>query len=323
MTNVLHITNGDSAVSLLREAGITGHHLPWRDVLHDGPVPGSLSLEQLSKVRAAFIADTGWASLSDVEQDFKDRDATLKTSFSYSKVLLWFEHDLYDQLQILQILDWFAEQDIDGFDLGLICTEHYLGHMTPDSIGSLRRFEEKVTDAQLHLAQAAWNAFRAPTPHEWFALLERDTSALPFLSDAILRMLEEYPDTATGLSKTESRLMARLAKGTSTPAALFGHNQRQERRVYLGDWSFWEILNGLITGAQPLLSWVDASGQVTTRNAKCELKLTESGSGVLAGEYNRLDINRAPRWYGGVEPNQTYTWCWNAAACRPQKRMNN
>lgn len=323
MTNVLHITNGDSAVSLLREAGITGHYLPWRDVLHDGPVPGDLSLEELSKVRAKFIADMGWASHADAEQDFNDRDDTLKNCFGYSKVLLWFEHDLYDQLQILQILDWFAEQDMDGFEVGLICTEQYLGHMTPDSIGGLMRFEEKVTGVQLHLAHIAWNAFRAPTPLDWFELLEHDTSALPFLRDAILRMLEEYPNTVTGLSKTETRLMTRLDAGVSTPAALFSHNQQQEQRVFLGDWSFWEIINGLISTAPPLVAWVAGAGPVTTQNVKHDLGLTESGRHVLSGQQNRLDIDRFERWYGGVEPNQVYTWCWDASACRPQKRMNN
>ncbi|MEJ2177800.1 MAG: hypothetical protein P8Y12_07580, partial [Gammaproteobacteria bacterium] len=63
MTEILHITNGDSTVCLLRAAGIEGEYLPWRDVLHDGPVPGGITLEQLSKVRAKFIAGSGWGEL--------------------------------------------------------------------------------------------------------------------------------------------------------------------------------------------------------------------------------------------------------------------
>ncbi len=44
MESILNITNGDSAVELMRKAGISGEYLPWRDVLHDGPVPAGLSL---------------------------------------------------------------------------------------------------------------------------------------------------------------------------------------------------------------------------------------------------------------------------------------
>jgi hypothetical protein len=39
MPETLVVTNGDAAVERLAAAGITGEILPWRDVLHDGPVP--------------------------------------------------------------------------------------------------------------------------------------------------------------------------------------------------------------------------------------------------------------------------------------------
>ena len=79
----------------------------WQDVLHDGPVPDNLSLEELSKVRAQLIIDCGWGAAEDIRQSFIARDNALKSFASHEKVILWFERDLYDQLQILQILDWF------------------------------------------------------------------------------------------------------------------------------------------------------------------------------------------------------------------------
>jgi len=60
LTQRLNITNGDSAAGTLSEAGVEGKILPWRDVLHEGPVDSSLSLEELSKVRARFISGRNW-----------------------------------------------------------------------------------------------------------------------------------------------------------------------------------------------------------------------------------------------------------------------
>ena len=60
MTNILNITNGDSAVHIMQEAGVPGIFLPWRDVLHDGPVPEDLTLDKLSRIRAKFIIGRGW-----------------------------------------------------------------------------------------------------------------------------------------------------------------------------------------------------------------------------------------------------------------------
>ena len=59
---MLHVTNGDVAAGVLRAAGMEGDILPWRDVLHEGPVRADLPLEELSKLRARFIAEAGWAN---------------------------------------------------------------------------------------------------------------------------------------------------------------------------------------------------------------------------------------------------------------------
>ena len=56
MARRLIITNGDVAVAKLEAADIEADFLPWRDMLHDGPVPGDLSLDDLSQVRALIAA---------------------------------------------------------------------------------------------------------------------------------------------------------------------------------------------------------------------------------------------------------------------------
>jgi hypothetical protein len=57
---MLHITNGESVT--IGMTGIGGRVLAWKDVLHEGPAPAGLTLREMSRVRARFIADCGWAS---------------------------------------------------------------------------------------------------------------------------------------------------------------------------------------------------------------------------------------------------------------------
>lgn len=104
--SVLNITNGDSTLRLMREANIEGDIVCWRDVLHEGPVPRIGTLTELSSIRACFIADRGWGELGKVKEAFQERDRALKGFSDYQRLVLWFEHDLYDQLQLLQILHW-------------------------------------------------------------------------------------------------------------------------------------------------------------------------------------------------------------------------
>ena len=74
----LHVTNGDSAASLIRESGLPGRVLPWRDVLHEGPVPGRLGFAQLREVRAHFIAERGWGEEREVRADLDNHGGKLK-----------------------------------------------------------------------------------------------------------------------------------------------------------------------------------------------------------------------------------------------------
>jgi hypothetical protein len=55
MSRTLHVTNGDSAASTLRQTSLGGVVLPWRDVLDAGPVPGGPRSELL-RTRAAVPA---------------------------------------------------------------------------------------------------------------------------------------------------------------------------------------------------------------------------------------------------------------------------
>ena len=73
MFRQLNISNGDSAVKIMREAGIEGDFLPWSDVLHVGPVPAKLSFEALSEVRAEYIVGQGWADAENVDRLFRER----------------------------------------------------------------------------------------------------------------------------------------------------------------------------------------------------------------------------------------------------------
>ena len=84
---MLHIVNGDCAIEALKDSGIEGDFLSWLDVLHDGPVPEGLSLEELSEVRADFIADCDWAVLEKAKNAFQKRNIV---STNVTNTTKWF-----------------------------------------------------------------------------------------------------------------------------------------------------------------------------------------------------------------------------------------
>ena len=295
-------------------------YLPWRDVLHDGPVPAGLDLAGLSEFRAAYIAGCGWAETAAVAADFQHRDQRLREHGEFDRVLLWFEHDLYDQLQILQILDWFAEHGCRSSRLSMICTEQYLGMAAPAALRELREFERDVDAAQLELAVTAWAAFRAADPLAWHALLGRDTRPLPFLRGAVLRQLEEYPGIHDGLSRTARQALHTLAAGEVRPGRLFARNQDLEARVFMGDWSFWRVLEDLLACQPSPLRLRGAERLWPRPPPTSRLSLSETGRALLSGEVHLLDLAPPRRWIGGVEIAAPAAWCWDERAQRPARR---
>lgn len=308
--DVLVITNGDSAVARLEEAGVAGRILPWRDVLHDGPVPAMSGLERLSAIRAAFIAADLGLGTEEIASEFRARDAAVRRHSGFGRIEIWLEHDLYDQLQLLQILDFFrAERRIEG--LYLVQADDYLGLQQPDAMRRLADAAAPVTPAQQRLAGEAWEAFTAPTPHRLADLATSDTSALPHLGQALTRLLAELPDPLRGLTLTEERALTHLAREETTTGELFRRVTGEDEAQFLGDASFFRRLDGLAFGERPLIEGLpgpslDYCGSRATPDrgyaefARARLRLTKTGRAVLAGRIDHRVANRADHWVGGT-----------------------
>src|SRR5277367_775228 len=98
------VTCGDSAAGQLRAAGLSRDVLVWRDILHEGPVPGGLDLDELSAIRAGCLADQGVASRDVALRDLRSRDERLIDAATEQPVELWFDDNLVNQLQLIQVL---------------------------------------------------------------------------------------------------------------------------------------------------------------------------------------------------------------------------
>lgn len=293
----LHVTNGDATVPSLRGTGLADEIMPWRDVLHEGPVPDVPDAE-LRRVRSEFL---GWT-------DFDRRDRTL-ADHRDGEYVLWFEADLYDQLQIVQILARLHELGVAAERITLICIGEHLGIAHFGGLGELSseqlaRLPEHaattLTVASLEHATRAWAALRAPEPSGLAEIVATPSPELRFVAEAYDRLSREYPSTRDGLSLTERRLLAAVAAGATTPYDAFVRGAAREARPFLGDdWAFQRI-ERMAAAPTPLL---EAAGP---------LRLTEAGRDVLNGRADHVALNGIDRWIGGVHLSGTdVPWRWD------------
>ena len=309
MAHRLIVTNGTAAAEAIRSTGISGEVLPWNDVLTDGPVPGSLDDSALSLLRAQFIADRGWGAVDEISSWFASRDAALDAGPSYPEVVLWFEHDLYDQLQLVQVLARLA----DGrSNVTLIQQRRFIGPASAAELKEDFKGRTAVTRAQYGAATMAWAAFRSATPAAVEAFLASGrTEPLPFLAPALRRWCATFPDPERGLCRTERRTLELVASGTDQPHALFATTNAEEEAAFRGDASYWMLLGGLTGGAAPLIT--TATGQAFDPNAPdgVRLALTPEGRRVLEGSLDRIEIGGIDTWRGGSHLTAKSHWRWS------------
>jgi hypothetical protein len=175
---------------------------------------------------------------------------------------------------------------------------------------------------QFALSQAAWGAFRSPTPESWAALLRYDTAALPFLRPAILRHLEEYPAPVTGLTRTERFILEMVYTGIATPMALFHLFAENEEAAFMGDWSFYRVLEDLAFASEPLVRGLPdrfptfGTEAQRSRYLDAQLELTAHGANVHGGATDNLGVNAIDRWWGGTHLLGHSAWRWDRADSR-------
>jgi hypothetical protein len=300
-----HVTNGDSLSSRIATAGIPGTRSVWCDILHEGPVPAGLSHEQLCATRARYLADVGYGAYEDLSTSFREAQGAIDRP-SYDELVLWFEHDLFDQLNLIQLLDRIADNPRQA-KLSLVSIDGFPGHpnfrgmgeLKPEEIAMLFPERRAVDQAQTSLARRAWAAFRAPTPSALRELVAGDTSALPFLGPALSRHLEEFPSDKHGLSRTEERVLALVEPAPMAIDELFTRMYDDERYFFIGDSSFWTIVIRLAT-ATPALLDVEIAGASNGALPHGSVRISDAGRDVLNGCADRVELCGIDRWLGGV-----------------------
>ena len=317
MAERLIITNGDAATAQLRQAGIEGELLPWRDILHDGPVPGGLALAELSRIRGQYLAAEFDVAPAQVSTNFRERDAAVRNHARHQRIELWFEHDLVDQLQLIQLLDFFGDEERTD-RICLVQADDYLGLQSAEALRTLESARRDVTLEQFGLASQAWAAFTAETPEALGELAFIDEPALPYLASALRRLLQELPAADSGLSLTEQRILTALADGPRKVGQLFEITQAQDEARFLGDSSFFKRIDGLAFAATPLIEGVpfpskriaggrEHGGEYWTY-AGSSVSLTEAGHATLAGRFDHARENKVARWLGGTHVSPEAPW---------------
>jgi hypothetical protein len=310
----LHIRCGNDLKDSLKEAGFHGDYYEHSYPYLIGPVrEGPESLAQ----RARFIVDTYGKLLGPLLEyeaqlrSIADSERQLHASADYERVVLWFEHDCYDQLVLIRLLGHYATHRRPS-RLELINVGDFpgarrfigLGELPPEALRLLWTMRKPASPAQLQLGLRAWRALVNPDPRPLAAILRSATPALPLLTGALHRHLRELPSSVNGLSLTEELALTLLAKQAHSL------NEIVATMVWVtdplpgqGDWNIWHRVKDLDAASAPVFTHspgVDREGNARPPWTDV-FEITDLGRSVLRGAVDFRSLHPPPRWVGGVE----------------------
>ncbi|PCJ83313.1 MAG: hypothetical protein COA54_15670 [Thiotrichaceae bacterium] len=342
----LHIRCGSDLSSTLPAGGFIGDFLEYSDPYGQGPI---VQNDNFIKTRAKFLHES-YDSLFEYKPDDSRADKTLSSTTAfletadarlklaaqqYERIVLWFEHDGYDQLILAKLLAYFAENAVPGKKqpgkavpkkLELVSVNHFpgsarfigLGQLPPEAIRLLWQQRQAVSQQQLKLGKQVWNALGESSPLPLFEITNsKNIKHLPNMGGALLRHLQELPSTRNGLSLTEHITLELLNEESKTAGQLFGQLMRiRDPLPWLGDIMYWFILQSMMQTSQAVFEISKDDLKKPWQHRL--LTITDTGKKVLVGTHSWLSLDPTVRWLGGVKISAGNScWHWDNKTERP------
>jgi hypothetical protein len=297
MERIVHVTNGDSTADTLSLAELPGEIRVWADALDQGPVQ-AVGDDEHYRIRNEFWATRGMKADGKLAQYDKDLDEAAKAE----ELILWFEHDLFDQLALVRTLARLQRKGLPQ-TLTLVSIDRHpeiptflgFGQLKPGQLAELWPRRTPLSRDAIDEAVATWLAVTNPDPRA-LPFLMRRVKALPFLAGAIERLLEEYPDPTSGMSRTERQVLAAVARGEGSEAALVQQSHASDPRYPITD-----------TYLKSVLKTLGACGFIENG------AVTALGRQALAGAIDRVHEVGIDEWRGGVHlSGKGPVWRWDS-----------
>jgi hypothetical protein len=237
-----HILNGDA---LANKFGLPGRQIVFRECLIDGP-SSSDSLQEFWKQRSKYIYET----FSSATDEYKNKViGELKKVHDVepgSDLNLWFEHDLFCQVNL-----WFALYYISYSQINCHLYIVYptasdwcgFGRLTTDQLTDCFKARLNVDDESLNLALQLWNAYRRHELNKIAELSQTRSHCFPRLKDLCNAHLERYP--LKGIGRPVYRLKEILAEGITDFNVLFKRFNDTEAIYGFGDLQVKRMLSEL------------------------------------------------------------------------------
>ncbi|MCJ7465446.1 MAG: DUF1835 domain-containing protein [Maribacter sp.] len=289
MSSLLHITNGDSFTERLKSLRLKGDIITWREMLCEGKTETNVGSESFWKTRYDFLHKNYNVSKSwFIEKTLKEY-RSLCNHKQQDHIVLWFEYDLFCQINMLAVLSWLKAHRKYA-EISVVCSGkedesdkmYGLSELNDEKLLELYENRAVLDQDDIEYADYVWQLYCSNNPIRLENLKEYHDYQFPYLADAMHAHLMRFPAIKNGLDFLENQILKISAEQKPQSKKELIKSVLGNQGVYgYGDTQFERILNSL----KPLYSSFNP------------VKLTRKGQEILKGKSN---------YYSSLRNNDTY-----------------
>lgn len=214
MSSLLHITNGDSFTDRLQSLNLKGDVITWREMLCEGKTLTNVGSESFWKARFEFLNKNYKVSKSKfIELTLKEY-RTLCNHKQQDQIVLWFEYDLFCQINMLAVLSWLKTHRSHA-QISLVCSGkedssnklYCLNELNDEQLMNLYDNKKTLTRDDIEYADYVWQLYCSDNPIRLENLGDFDNYQFDYLESAIKTHLKRFPTIKNGLNHIENSVL--------------------------------------------------------------------------------------------------------------------
>ena len=214
MDNIIHILNGDSTLPILEKSGIEGAIVVWREMLCEGPLSNDFASDEFWQKRYTYFeTEIGVKRLDYFDKTIKEI-LKLEDLSNYNEVVLWFEFDLFCQVNLLAACTYLLDNYVKKANYYLVCTGkekgkeglQSLSNYSSEDFKKLYANKSPLSKANLMFAKECWNVYAENDFDKLKAYNFNQSSKFEYLELAMNQHLKRFPST-NGLNQIENKIL--------------------------------------------------------------------------------------------------------------------
>lgn len=288
---ILHITNGSSLTSYLKELNFAGDFLTWHEMLCEGPTVEQIDTHGFVETRRSFLIE--YYDIDIDEYQFHKELEILNDFETYSKIILWFEYDLFCHINLVAVISLLQQKKVT-LPLFLVCSGRVKGEKDFKGLGELSEnqlldhYDNMVELKQLDidLASSIWSTY-CGKDHNLLKPYITKKSSFKYLSSCLKAHLKRFPNTKNGLGRLERHILE-----------ITRDNQIKSKHHLLGYVLNYQGYYGF--GDIQIKRMIDKLS-LFFNEKKDSLKLNRKGHEALLGQHNFSTEIDNDLQYGGVK----------------------